>query len=61
MSLKLSKIEDDKIVIPIESRLTQKAIAKECSEWIQQKVEIKSMVKPNFLHGKIRFFAHVSG
>ncbi len=55
------KIEDDKIVIPIESRLTQKAIAKECSEWIQQKVEIKSMVKPNFLHGKIYHVTHQSG
>ena len=47
------KIEDDKIVIPIESRLTQKTIAKECSEWIKKKVEIRSMVKPNFLHGKM--------
>lgn len=55
------KIEDDKIVIPIESRLTQKAIAKECSEWIQQKVEIKSMVKPNFLHGKMYHVTQHSG
>lgn len=55
------KIEDDKIVIPIESRLTQKAIAKECSEWIQQKVEIKSMVKPNFLHGKMYHVTQQSG
>lgn len=55
------KIEDDKIVIPIESRLTQKAVAKECSEWIQQKVEIKSMVKPNFLHGKMYHVTQQSG
>jgi len=55
------KIEDDKIAIPIESRLTQKAIAKECSEWIQQKVEIKSMVKPNFLHGKMYHVTQQSG
>ncbi len=55
------KIEDDKIVIPIESRLTQKAIAKECSEWIQKKVEIKSMVKPNFLHGKMYHVTQQSG
>lgn len=47
------KIEDDKLVIPIESRLIQKNIAKECAEWIQKKVEIRSMVKPNFLHGKM--------
>lgn len=55
------KIEDDKIAISIESRLTQKAIAKECSEWIQQKVEIKSMVKPNFLHGKMYHVTQQSG
>lgn len=55
------KIEDDKIVIPIESRITQKAIAKECSLWIQQKAEIKSMVKPNFLHGKMYHVTQHSG
>ncbi|HPS63991.1 MAG TPA: phospholipase D-like domain-containing protein, partial [Ignavibacteria bacterium] len=47
------KIEDDKIIIPIESRLVQKAVAKACYDWINKKVEIKSMVKPNFLHGKM--------
>ncbi len=47
------KIEDDKLVIPLESRLSQKAVAKECAEWIREKVNIKSMVKPNFLHGKM--------
>ena len=33
--------------------MTQKAVAKECAEWIKNKVDIKSMVKPNFLHGKM--------
>ncbi|EKD28583.1 MAG: hypothetical protein ACD_79C00270G0002 [uncultured bacterium] len=47
------KIEDDILSIPIGSRLTQKIIAKECTEWIKSKVEIRSMVKPNFLHGKL--------
>ena len=47
------KIEDEKLVIPIESRLTQKALAKECSDWIKEKVQIKSMIQPNFLHGKM--------
>ena len=55
------KIEDDKIIIPIEKRLTQKAIAKECSEWIEKKVEIKSMVKPNFLHGKLYLVENTNG
>ena len=47
------KIEDDKLVIPIDNRLQQKSIAKDCATWIKEKVEIKSMVKPNFLHGKL--------
>lgn len=55
------KIEDDKIVIPIENRLTQKTIARECSDWIKNKVSIKSMVKPNFLHGKMYHVTQKSG
>jgi Helicase conserved C-terminal domain/PLD-like domain/SNF2-related domain len=47
------QIEDDNLVIPTESVLSQKKIAKNCAEWIKNKVEIKSMVKPNFLHGKM--------
>jgi len=47
------RIEDDKISIPLESRLTQGKVAKECSDWIKAKTEIRSMVKPNFLHGKL--------
>ncbi len=47
------RIEDDKLIIPLEKRLQQKHIAKECSDWIRSKVSIKSMVKPNFLHGKM--------
>lgn len=47
------QIVDDKLVIPLESRLSQKAVAKECANWIAEKVNIKSMVKPNFLHGKM--------
>lgn len=54
------KIEDDKLIIPTESRLSQKSIAKECSDWIEQKVDIKSMVKPNFLHGKMYHVTHQS-
>jgi hypothetical protein len=55
------KIEDDKLIIPLQSRLTQKSIARECADWISQKVDIKSMVKPNFLHGKLYHIHHQSG
>lgn len=47
------QIEDDKLVIPVENRLQQKVLAKQCSKWIREKVEIKSMVRPDFLHGKL--------
>ncbi|MFQ5687587.1 MAG: phospholipase D-like domain-containing protein, partial [Candidatus Scalindua sp.] len=55
------KIEDEKIVIPLESRLSQKSVAKECSEWIKAKTDIRSMVKPNFLHGKMYHIHQESG
>lgn len=47
------QIEDDKMVIPVENRLKQKVLAKQCSNWIREKVEIRSMVRPDFLHGKL--------
>ncbi len=55
------KIEDDKLSIPLETRLSQKTLAKECSEWIKAKTEIRSMVKPNFLHGKLYHVKQESG
>ena len=45
--------EDDSLTIPMGQRLKQKSLAKECAEWIKGKVNIKSMIKPNFLHGKM--------
>lgn len=54
-------IEDDKLVIPMENRLVQRQAAKECYKWIVDKVEIKSMVKPNFLHGKMYHVTPVKG
>ncbi|GAK51876.1 helicase domain protein [Candidatus Moduliflexus flocculans] len=55
------KIEDDTLVIPLERRLTQKTLAKACAEWLQAKAEIRSMVKPNFLHGKLYHITQHSG
>lgn len=40
------------IEIKLKNSLNQKSIALECAEWIKKKVEIKSLVKPDFLHGK---------
>lgn len=45
------KIEDEKLTLT--NRLQQKAIARECAEWIQSKVDIKSIRQVNLLHGKM--------
>ena len=55
------QIEDNKLTIPIANRLSQKATARECSDWIKSKVDIRSMVKPNFLHGKMYYIQQESG
>ncbi len=47
------RIEDNSLEIPIENRLSQKSLAQECADWINEKVNIRSMIKPNFLHGKM--------
>lgn len=54
-------IEDNNLIVPIDNRLIQKNIAKECADWISNNVEIKSMVKPNFLHGKMYHIAQNNG
>lgn len=45
------KIEDEKLAL--NNRLQQKSVAKECADWIQSKVEIKSVTQANLLHGKM--------
>jgi superfamily II DNA or RNA helicase len=35
------------------NRLKQKALAKACADWIVEKVEIRSLVQTNLLHGKL--------
>lgn len=45
------KIEDEKLAL--NNRLQQKAVAKECAEWIKAKVNIKSIKQSNLLHGKM--------
>lgn len=49
------KIEDESLVISPSEKFGQKRIASKCAEWIKDKVEIKSIVKPNFLHGKMYY------
>jgi SNF2 family DNA or RNA helicase len=45
------KIEDEKLALA--NRLLQRAVAKECADWIRGKVDIKSIKQANLLHGKM--------
>lgn len=49
--IKHFRIEDDGI--NLENVLEQKRIAKDCADWIEKKVEIKSIKKSGLLHGKM--------
>lgn len=48
---KAFKIEDEKLAL--SNRLQQKCLAKECADWIFNKVDIKSVKQANLLHGKM--------
>jgi SNF2 family DNA or RNA helicase len=39
--------------LALSNRLQQKRVAKECAEWIQQKVDIRTIKQSNLLHGKM--------
>lgn len=56
-----AEILDDSLTIPINAQLSQKSAAIECAEWFREKAEIKSMVKPNFLHGKLYLIEKENG
>lgn len=49
--LRQYKIEREKI--ELKNRLKQKKIAKDCSKWIKEKVNIKSIKQSGLLHGKM--------
>jgi SNF2 family DNA or RNA helicase len=39
--------------LELANKLQQKRVAKECSEWIKQRVDIKTIKQSNLLHGKM--------
>lgn len=39
--------------LSVANQLSQKKLAKDCAEWISRMVEIKSIVRAGFLHGKM--------
>jgi superfamily II DNA or RNA helicase len=58
-TFRTSEIEKD--AITLDKSIEQKHIARECADWIKEKVQIRSMVKPNFLHGKMYHIQQQSG
>lgn len=48
---KAFKIEDEGL--ELANRLQQKEVARRCAEWIERKVEIRSIRESNLLHGKL--------
>src|SRR5580658_8595415 len=43
--------------LELANKLQQKRVARECSEWIEQKVDIKTIKQSNLLHGKMYHIA----
>lgn len=39
--------------LSLKNRLQQNRVARECAEWIKEKAQIRSIIYPNFLHGKL--------
>ncbi len=39
--------------LQLANRLEQKQVARDCADWIQRKVEVRSVKRPGFLHGKM--------
>jgi SNF2 family DNA or RNA helicase len=50
---KAFKLKDEKL--DLGNQLQQKCLAKECSDWIKAKVDIKSIKQANLLHGKMYY------
>ena len=48
---KAFKIEDEGL--SLAHRLQQKAVARQCADWLRVKAEIRSIRQANFLHGKL--------
>lgn len=45
----------------LQNILQQKYVARQCAEWIKNKVEVRSIQKANFLHGKMYHISNPQG
>ena len=48
---KAFRIEND--ALALVNKLEQRKVALDCTEWLKSKAEIRSIIKPGFLHGKM--------
>jgi len=39
--------------LSLQNRLKQRALARACEAWIRERVEVRSVIRPGFLHGKL--------
>lgn len=53
---KVFQIEND--TIALQNRLQQKRLARECMQWIEEKVQIRSVKRAGLLHGKLYHIAN---
>ena len=53
---KAFQIEDTGLTL--SNRLEQRRVAKECAEWLRDKVQIRSVKQSNLLHGKMYHITH---
>jgi len=44
--------------LKLDSQLQQSIIARHCSDWIKEKVEIRSIIEQNLMHGKMYHIFH---
>ena len=47
--------------LELRRALTQKPLARACADWIKEKVEVRTVRKANFLHGKMYHVEHADG
>ena len=47
--------------VGLRDKLPQNKVARACYDWLNEKAEIRSMVKPRFLHGKLYHVTQPSG
>jgi superfamily II DNA or RNA helicase len=50
-----------KDAVGLKDKLPQNKVARACYDWLKDKAEIRSMVKPRFLHGKLYHITQPSG